>query len=80
MRSSSLQIGFTLSEIEMITYWSTYLYARCNRSVSIATPAYYAHWAAKRARTLVKANADDEDLNNVNDEFGKLGKPTMYFI
>ena len=32
-----------LSELELLTYWTTYLYCRCNKSVSYATPAYYAH-------------------------------------
>ena len=45
------EIGFKLSELELLTYWTTYLYARCNKSVSYATPAYYAHWASKRAKS-----------------------------
>lgn len=32
-----------MAELELLTYWTTYLYARCNKSVSYATPAYYAH-------------------------------------
>lgn len=44
------EIGFKISELELLTYWTTYLYARCNKSVSYATPAYYAHWASKRAK------------------------------
>ena len=80
MLASLLQIGFTLSEIEMLTYWTTYLYTRCNRSVSIATPAYYADLAAERARTLLKANVDAGDMEDVNTEFSKLGRPSMYFI
>ena len=78
--ASLLQIGFTLSEIEMLTYWTTYLYTRCNRSVSIATPAYYADLAAERARTLVKASVDASDMEDVNTEFSKPGRPSMYFI
>ena len=38
------EIGFKLSEIQLMTYWLCYLYARCTKSVSVATPAYYAHW------------------------------------
>jgi eukaryotic translation initiation factor 2C len=37
------EIGLRISEVELLTYWSTYLYARCTKSVSYATPAYYAH-------------------------------------
>jgi hypothetical protein len=44
---SLLFLSHQLSELELITYWSTYTYCRCNKSVSLATPAYYAHWAAK---------------------------------
>jgi eukaryotic translation initiation factor 2C len=36
------QIGIKIAELQLLTYWTTYLYSRCNRSVSIATPAYYA--------------------------------------
>jgi eukaryotic translation initiation factor 2C len=46
------EIGFKVSELELLTYWTTYLYCRCNRSVSYATPAYYAHWATLRAKNL----------------------------
>ena len=42
------EIGLRMSELELLTYWTTYLYPRCNRSVSLAAPAYLAHWAGKR--------------------------------
>jgi len=32
------EIGIKNSELQILTYWSTYLYARCNKSVSLATP------------------------------------------
>ncbi|XP_055356733.1 protein argonaute-2-like [Paramacrobiotus metropolitanus] len=41
---------FTANEIELFSYYLTYCYARCNRSVSIPAPAYYAHHVAFRAR------------------------------
>ena len=50
------EIGFKLSEIELLTYWTTYLYCRASKSVSYATPAYYAHWASKRAKTLFEGS------------------------
>jgi len=37
-----------------------YLYCRCSRSVSIATPAYYAHLAAARGKIMIiPANLSD---------------------
>ncbi len=75
------EIGFKLSELELLTYWTCYLYARCNRSVSLATPAYYAHWASKRARTLSAAGGSPDDLIAVSNEWAKLGRhSTMFFI
>ena len=32
------EIGFKMSELQLLTFWLTHLYARCTRSVSIATP------------------------------------------
>lgn len=32
-----------MAELELLTYWSCYLYARATKSVSYATPTYYAH-------------------------------------
>jgi hypothetical protein len=70
-----------LSELELLTYWSTYLYARCNKSVSVATPVYYAHWAARRARTLFSAGADDDDLKEISERWSESGRQsTMYFL
>ena len=74
------EVGFKISELELLTYWSCYLYARCNKSVSIATPAYYAHWASKRARHLVAAGASPADLNKISSNWAEPGKPSMFFI
>ena len=32
-----------MAELELLTYWTCYLYARATKSVSYATPTYYAH-------------------------------------
>eukprot|EP01039_Chlorochromonas_danica_P004141 gene4141-4546_t len=75
------EIGFRLSELELLTYWSTYLYARCNRSVSYATPAYYAHWASQRCKELFKAGCTDSELREISDRWSRPGIPsTMFFI
>ena len=78
------EIGFKMSELEMLTYWSTYLYCRCDRSVSYATPAYYAHWAAQRAQVLTKhlvGDAVNLSLREVTDLYARDPyDASMFFI
>ena len=51
-----------------MTYWLTYMYVRCNRSVSYPAPAYYSHWASRRARTLGNdLIMQDPDGNQANE-------------
>ena len=59
------QVGFKMAELQLLTYWTTFLYSRCDRAVSYATPAYYAHWASKRGKDLLAAGADAADLQNI---------------
>ncbi|XP_076050317.1 protein argonaute-2-like [Oratosquilla oratoria] len=40
-------------QIQQMTYAMCHLYSRCTRSVSIPTPAYYAHLAAYRAKVHI---------------------------
>merc|ERR1711988_1909624 len=49
------EIGIKMAELELFTHWTTHLYCRCTRAVSYATPAYYAHWAARRGKALMAA-------------------------
>ena len=74
------QIGFRLSELELLTYWTTYLYIRCNKSVSYATPAYYAHWASKRCKDLAAVGARNEELKAITDQWTRPGIPTTMFF
>lgn len=75
------EIGFKLSELELLTYWTCYLYCRCNRSVSLATPAYYAHWASKRARILFRAGATPDDLVEISKAWSADNAlATMFFV
>jgi hypothetical protein len=75
------EIGFKLSELEILTYWSTYLYARCNKSVSYATPAYYAHWASKRGKDLFAAGATPQTLLDISAMWSRNeALSTMFFI
>jgi eukaryotic translation initiation factor 2C len=73
------EIGLKLSEIELMTYWTTYLYSRCNRSVSLATPAYYAHWATMRSKHLSAAGATREDIRQISDLWMDKNA-SMFFI
>ena len=41
-------IGFGADGLQLLTYWLTYLYCACTRSISVVLPAYYAHLAAYR--------------------------------
>lgn len=75
------EVGFKLSELELLTYWTTYLYARCNRSVSYATPAYYAHWASQRCKELFSAGCTDAELRDISNLWTAAGMhSTMFFI
>jgi eukaryotic translation initiation factor 2C len=79
-------VGLKMSEIELLSYWTCYLYARCNKSVSYATPAYYAHLAARRAKDYTSIGATRQDLENISDHFCGSGKSNevprsgMYFV
>eukprot|EP01041_Mallomonas_annulata_P002081 gene2081-4067_t len=69
------------SELELLTYWLCYLYARCTKSVSMATPVYYAHWAARRARDLFAAGATRENLVEIFDTWCAPNRhSSMFFI
>jgi len=60
-------VGFKMSELQLLTYWTTFLYSRCDRAVSYATPAYYAHWASKRAKDLLAAGAGSAELSKISE-------------
>lgn len=75
------EIGFKVSELELMTYWITYLYCRCNRSVSYATPAYYAHWASIRGKTLAAAGATSADLDIISRKWSEPNRySSMFFL
>ena len=75
------EIGLKLSELELLTYWTCYLYCRCNKSVSYCTPAYYAHWASKRAKNLFAAGGSSQDLIEISEKWAETGAlSTMFFV
>ncbi len=78
------QIGFKIAELELLTYWTTYLYCRCNKSVSVATPAYYARWASVRARLIAsqcKPGEVSDRLRKISEQWSsETSTSTMYWI
>ncbi|KAG2527412.1 hypothetical protein BBO99_00002862 [Phytophthora kernoviae] len=46
-------------DLQRLTYHLGYTFSRCTRSVSFATPAYYAHLAAGRARLFLYEGSSD---------------------
>ena len=73
-------IGLKMNEIELLTYWSTYLYCRCNKSIGIATPAKYAHWAAKRGNFLQQNGAANSDFEQITNAFNTGDKRSTFFF
>jgi hypothetical protein len=71
---------YQLAELELLTYWTTYLYCRCNKSVSYAAPAYYAHWAAKRGRALLAAGASKQEVERISTEWTNASQGSMFFV
>lgn len=58
-------------QLEATTYHLAYIYARSTRSVSIASPAYYAHHVCTRAR----AHVGDDD--SAMSEMGSVSEDQM---
>ncbi|MCP9260923.1 ALG-1 [Dirofilaria immitis] len=51
-------------EWQQMVYALCHVYARCNKSVSLPAPVYYAHLACDRARCLLKHTRMEEALRN----------------
>ncbi|EFO28035.2 hypothetical protein LOAG_00451 [Loa loa] len=74
-------------EWQQMIYALCHVYARCNKSVSIPAPVYYAHLACDRARRLLKYARMGEALRNetnartLEQSFTlNPDTPNMYFI
>ncbi|CAG9534226.1 unnamed protein product [Cercopithifilaria johnstoni] len=72
---------------QQMIYALCHVYARCNKSVSIPAPVYYAHLACDRAKRLLKYTRMDEALRNepniriLEQSFAlNPDTPNMYFI
>jgi len=53
-------------DLQRLTYHLGYTFQRCTRSVSFATPAYYAHLAAGRARFFLYEGSSDTASMSTN--------------
>eukprot|EP01023_Acetabularia_acetabulum_P034467 TRINITY_DN3236_c0_g1_i6.p1 TRINITY_DN3236_c0_g1~~TRINITY_DN3236_c0_g1_i6.p1 ORF type:complete len:1017 (+),score=159.74 TRINITY_DN3236_c0_g1_i6:164-3214(+) len=51
---------FGSEQLILLTYYLTYTYQRCSRSVSIPAPAYYAHHVCTRGRLLEQFDCDED--------------------
>ncbi|KAG1685940.1 Protein argonaute-4 [Nymphon striatum] len=51
--------NFTADEMQKLTYYLCHTYVRCSKSVSMPSPAYYAHLVAFRARYHLINRRDD---------------------
>ncbi|XP_058785049.1 protein argonaute 5-like [Vicia villosa] len=58
--------NFTIDEFQTLTNNLCYTYARCNRSLSIVPPVYYAHLLAFRARSYISAVGNRNTTNSVS--------------
>lgn len=67
--------NFSADELQHLCYHLCYTFARCTRSVSVVTPAYYAHLVAFRARFHFDG-ARGGQFTAVKPELA----PHMYFI
>lgn len=68
---------FMPDELQTLSYQLCYTFARCTRSVSIVTPAYYAHLVAFRARFHFAPGAQNTaSFNQVKEQL----QSRMYFI
>lgn len=56
-------ISCRADEIQELTNSLCFVYSRCTRSVSVPTPAYYAHFAAYRTSIYSTPNSPLEKLN-----------------
>ncbi|XP_055348778.1 protein argonaute-4-like [Paramacrobiotus metropolitanus] len=70
----------TADQIQLFSFYLSFVFARCNRSVSIPTPVYYAHLAAFRARYHLQDSGMNSDSvsevssgQNRDRERGKFG-------
>lgn len=67
------EIGFGADAMQLFSYFLCYLFQRCTRSVSYATPAYYADRAAFHGQLLLTAMAASSGNESASDAGGGGG-------
>jgi hypothetical protein len=72
---------------QVLTYWLCYLFCRCTRSVSYASPAYYAHLAAGRGKLLTEqsdsSSETSSETSGSSQAFAKIHSAlnnTMFYV
>ncbi|CAH1731499.1 unnamed protein product [Aphis gossypii] len=77
--------NLTEDQLEQLTFYLCFIFARCTKSVSYPAPTYYAHLAAFRARTYLENKTinlnrldDEQSKNKLNHSF--TDKTPMFFI
>ncbi|KAG8185289.1 hypothetical protein JTE90_023898 [Oedothorax gibbosus] len=73
---------FTADQLEKLTYFLCYAYARCTRSISLPAPVQYAHLAAYRARLHLMSREEEGHNQGLPRalEIDPSLKDSMYFI
>ena len=56
---------FSVDALQEFTYWLSYLFCRCTRSISVTAPVMYAHLAAFRGRTLLRGGDSDSETSSM---------------
>jgi eukaryotic translation initiation factor 2C len=82
------QNGFGSDCLQLLTYRMCYNYLRATRSVSLVPPAYYAHLAAFRGRSLLAPEDDSDTTSQSSGMEGALSlakihdnlKTTMFYV
>lgn len=66
--------GFTADELQLFTYWTTFTFARCTRSISVPPAARYADLAAARGRLLLAGEGDGRGRGRGREGEGEQGE------
>ena len=74
------QNGFSADALQLWTYFQSYLFARCTRSISVCPPAQYAHLAAFRARALLTGGEFSDAASTASGASGGSGTAELMAV